>query len=130
MLPKSFPNIINLPSQTSSGDFFPFLSFKTNAAGSRRRRTALSVSCPCLVFVRIFWKILSGVRILSGFSVRCLSVRILSVYVLSAVRILSVWTSLAFGDLIGWNRGRNTARKHLSARNKTNLQIIDQISQK
>ena len=32
----SFPNIINLPSPTSSGDFFPFLSFKTNAAWRRR----------------------------------------------------------------------------------------------
>ena len=30
-------------------------------------RTALSVSCPCLVFVRIFRKILSGVCLLSGF---------------------------------------------------------------
>ena len=28
---------------------------------SRRRRTALSVSCPCLVFVRIFRKIVPAV---------------------------------------------------------------------
>ena len=33
----------------------------------RRRRTALSVSCPCLVFVRIFRKIVFGVR-LSGWT--------------------------------------------------------------
>ena len=32
----SFPNILNLSSPTSSDDFFPFLSFKTNAAGRRR----------------------------------------------------------------------------------------------
>ena len=31
----SIPNIINLPSPTSSGDFSHFLSFKTNAAGRR-----------------------------------------------------------------------------------------------
>ena len=55
----------------------------------RRRRTALSVSCPCLIFVRIFRKIVSGVCLLSGFSVRCLSIRTLSVSILSAVRILS-----------------------------------------
>ena len=34
--------------------------------------------------------------------------------------------NVAYGDLIGWNRGRNTARKHLSSRYKSNLQIIDQ----
>ena len=39
--------------------------------------------CPCPV------RCLSAVRILSGFSVRCLSVRILSVSTLSTVRILS-----------------------------------------
>ena len=33
----------------------------------RRRRTALSVSCLCLVFVRISRKILPGVRLLPGF---------------------------------------------------------------
>ena len=50
---------------------------------SRRRRTALSVSCPCLVFVRI-----SGRS--CPVSVCCPdSVRILSVSILSAVRILS-----------------------------------------
>ena len=34
---------------------------------SRRRRTELSVSCPCLIFVRIFRKIVSVVCLLSGF---------------------------------------------------------------
>ena len=56
---------------------------------SRRRRTALSVSCPCLVSVRISRKILSDVCLLSVFSIRCLSVRILPDSILSAVRILS-----------------------------------------
>ena len=42
-----------------------------------------------LSLVRFFLTNLSGVWILSGFSVRCLSVRILSVSILSAVRILS-----------------------------------------
>ena len=62
----------------------------------RRRRTALSVSCPCLVFARIFRKILSGVCPVSGFcpdsvcldSVRCQdSVRI---FRKKAFRCLSV----------------------------------------
>ena len=55
----------------------------------RRRRTALSVSCPCLVFVRIFPNFcpvyVSDVRILSIF----LSVRIFLISILSAVRIMS-----------------------------------------
>ena len=54
----------------------------------RRRQTALSVSCPRLVFVRIVREIVSGDCLLSGFSVRCLSVRILSSRILS-VSILS-----------------------------------------
>ena len=49
----------------------------------RRRRTALSVSCPCLVFVRIFQKILSGVCLLSGFCPDFLSGVCLSVFYLS-----------------------------------------------
>ena len=48
-------------------------------ASDRRRRTVLSVSCPCHVFVRIFRKIVSGVYLLSGF---CLESRLL-------IRILS-----------------------------------------
>ena len=50
---------------------------------SRRRRTALSVSCPCLVFVRIFRKILSGVCLLSGFCPDFLSGVCLSGFCLS-----------------------------------------------
>ena len=49
----------------------------------RRRRTALSVSCPGLVFVRIFRKILSGVRPLSGFCQDFLSGVCLSGFCLS-----------------------------------------------
>ena len=45
------------------------MSWFAHALWSRHRRTALSVSCPCLVFVRIFQKIVSGVC-LSGL---CLS---------------------------------------------------------
>ena len=41
--------------------------------GARRRRTTLSVSCPCLVFVGIFRKILSGVCLLSRFCLDFLS---------------------------------------------------------
>ena len=48
---------------------------------NRRRWTALSLSCPCRVFVRIFRIIVAGV---------CMSARILSVSILSAVWILSV----------------------------------------
>ena len=58
---------------------------------SRRRRTAISVSCTCLGFLRIFRNILSGlsaVRIQSVFSVRCLPIQILSVSILSPVRTL------------------------------------------
>ena len=37
---------------------------------------------------------------------------------------------IAAGDLIGWNRGRNTAHKHMLVRNKIgNSQIIDQYLQ-
>ena len=55
----------------------------------RRRRTALSKSrfCPDFPENPVRW--LSAVWILSGFSVKCLSVRILSVSILSAVRVLS-----------------------------------------
>ena len=34
----------------------------------RRRRTVLSSSCPCLVFVRIFHEVMSAVCLLFGFS--------------------------------------------------------------
>ena len=44
---------------------------------------------PCSWEVNLTVRCLSGIRILSGFSVRCLSVRILSVSILSGVRILS-----------------------------------------
>ena len=54
-----------------------------NDVGDRRRRTALSVSCPCLVFVRIFRKILSGVCPLSGFCPDFLSGVCLSGFCLS-----------------------------------------------
>ena len=37
-------------------------AFKTTLQ-PRRRRTALSVSCPCLVFVRIFRKIVTGLSL-------------------------------------------------------------------
>ena len=53
---------------------------------TRRRRTALFVSYHCLVFVRIgnnAIQCLSTVRILSVFSARSLSVRILSISILS-----------------------------------------------
>ena len=49
----------------------------TGWGSTRRRRTSLSVSCPCLVFVLIFRKIVSGVCLLSEFSVQFLSVRTL-----------------------------------------------------
>ena len=49
----------------------------------RRRRIALSVSCPCLFFVRIFRKILSGVCLLSGFCPDFLSGVCLSGFCLS-----------------------------------------------
>jgi len=52
---------------------------------SRRRRTALSMSQPCLVFVRIFRRIVSVVCLLSGFFPD--SVRTFRKY---AVRSLSV----------------------------------------
>ena len=56
---------------------------------TRRRRTALSVSCPCLVFVRIFRKILSGVCLLSGFCPDFLSGVCLSGFCLSRICPLS-----------------------------------------
>ena len=43
------------------------LGIKSDSGQSRRRRTAPSVSCLCLVFVRILRKIVSGVCLLSGF---------------------------------------------------------------
>ena len=46
-----------------------FQSLESLPVGARRRRTALSVSCPCFVFVRC----LSTIRILSVFSVWYLS---------------------------------------------------------
>ena len=42
-----------------------FQSLESLSVGTRRRRTPLSVSCPCIFFVRI-WKILSGICLLSG----------------------------------------------------------------
>ena len=51
------------------------------------RVLSLSRFCPDFPENRV--RCLSAVRILSGFAVRCLSVRILSVSILSAVRILS-----------------------------------------
>ena len=60
---------------------------------SRRRRTSLFVSCPCLVDFRIFRKIPFGVCLLSVFAVQIRFVRIccpyLSVSILLDVRILS-----------------------------------------
>ena len=55
---------------------------------SRRRRTALSVSCPCLVFVRIFQEILSGVCLLSEFCPDFLSGVCLSGFCLSRICLL------------------------------------------
>ena len=55
----------------------------------RRRRTALSVSCPCLGFVRIIRKIVSGVCLLSGFCPDFLSGICLSWFCLSRFSPLS-----------------------------------------
>ena len=71
-----------------------FEMFKMIDGYPRRRRTELSVSCPCLVFVRknLVWY-LSAVWILPGFPVRCLYIRILSGnFVQNAVRCLFVRT--------------------------------------
>ena len=62
---------------------FQSLQLIHNLVSTRRRRTALSVSCPCLVFVRIFRKILSGVCPLSGFCPDLLSGVCLSGFCLS-----------------------------------------------
>ena len=57
------------------------------SADSTVRVLSLSRFCPDFPENRV--RCLSAVRVLSGFSVRCLSVRILSVSILSAVRIVS-----------------------------------------
>ena len=44
-----------------------FQWFSSDRLTTRRRPTALSVSCPCLVFIGIFRKIISGVCLLSRF---------------------------------------------------------------
>ena len=54
-----------------------------NLISTRPRRTALSVSCPCLVSVRIFRKIVSGVFLLSEFCPDFLSGVCLSGFFLS-----------------------------------------------
>ena len=57
------------------------------SADSTVRVLSLSRFCPDFPENRV--RCPSAIRVLSGFSVRCLSVRILSVSILSAVRILS-----------------------------------------
>ena len=40
---------------------------------------------------------------------------------------VTILFNVAQGDLIGWNRGRNTVSKHMNVRNKIiNSNIIDQ----
>ena len=63
--------------------------FYLNQTSADSTVRVLSVSRFCPDFPENPVRCLSAVRILSGFSVRCLSVRILSVSILSAVRILS-----------------------------------------
>ena len=72
---------VRLASSFSSLCFFVFLN--------RSIRSREKDANPNFTFIRIFRTNLSAVWILSGFTVRCLSVRILSVSILSGVRILS-----------------------------------------
>ena len=60
-----------------------FQWFSSDRLTTRRRPTALSVSCPCLVFVWIFRKIISGVCLLSRFCPDFLSGVCLSEFCLS-----------------------------------------------
>ena len=70
-------NISTIGSNEFSSTLQHDLLIRKGSVDSRRRRTALSVSCPCLVFFRKILScvcLLSGVRILSKFSKKSLSV--------------------------------------------------------